>query len=106
MFGDGGGSHYLYVEQDEHFYHNAGQSANRIQTTDVRISEDAGRYLCDFIYYSSMAHLTKEDEDRRVVFLHVPVESDSRSIDTGVEVAVELIRALVQSGRMKKLVQD
>jgi len=71
------------------------------------VSEDAGRYLCDFIYYSSLAYLTKEkEEERRVVFLHVPVNSDETAVNTGTEVALELIRALVQSGRMKKLVQS
>jgi len=73
-----------------------------LPTTDVRISEDAGRYLCDFIYYSSLAHLTKKGEKRRVVFLHVPVDSDEAAIQTGIEVTIELIRGLVQSGRMNK----
>ncbi len=80
--------------------------ANEWQTTDVRISEDAGRYLCDFIYYSSLAHLTKKEEERRVVFLHVPVDSNAAAITTGVEVTVELIRAIVQSGRLKKATKE
>ena len=33
----------------------------------VRVSEDAGRYLCDFIYYKSL-HLNKAP----VLFVHVP----------------------------------
>ncbi|KAG9233660.1 pyroglutamyl peptidase-like protein type I [Amylocarpus encephaloides] len=74
--------------------------------TDVRVSEDAGRYLCDFMYFSSLAHLTKKEEDRRVTFFHVPVEADEASIDTGVEVAIELIRAIVQSGRMKDILRN
>lgn len=79
---------------------------NEMQTTDVRISEDAGRYLCDFIYFSSLAHLTKKGDERRVVFLHVPVDSNEAAIKTGVEVTIELIRAVVQSGRLKKKVQQ
>jgi pyroglutamyl-peptidase len=71
----------------------------------VRISEDAGRYLCDFIYYSSLAYLTKKEEERRVIFLHVPVESDEAAVNTGVEATIELIRALVQSRQVKKVVQ-
>jgi pyrrolidone-carboxylate peptidase len=59
--------------------------------------------LCDFIYYSSLSHLLKKGEEKRVVFLHVPVEADEAALKTGVEVTIELIRALVQSGRMKKL---
>lgn len=73
------------------------------QNIDVRVSEDAGRYLCDFIYYSSLAHLWKHNEERRVVFLHVPVDSDAKAIATGVEALEELIRAVVVSGQMKKL---
>jgi len=73
--------------------------------TDIRISEDAGRYLCDFIYFSSLAHLEKHGEERRVVFFHVPVDVDEKSIQTGIDTVVELIRAMVQSGRMKSLVE-
>lgn len=73
---------------------------------DVRVSEDAGRYLCDFVYYSSLAELTKRGEERRVVFLHVPVDSDEKAIETGVDATLELIRAVVQSGRMGKLMRQ
>lgn len=69
----------------------------------MRISEDAGRYLCDFIYFSSLAHLTKKGEDRRVVFLHVPVEATEAAIKTGVEVTIELIRAMVRSNALRKV---
>ena len=77
----------------------------RYQDIDVRPSGDAGRYLCDFIYYSSLAELWKRDEERRVVFLHVPVESDELSIARGREVLIELIRALVQSRKMGRAAQ-
>jgi pyroglutamyl-peptidase len=70
------------------------------------VSEDAGRYLCDFIYFSSLAYLTKMEEDRRVVFFHVPVESDEAHIATGIDAAIELIRGIVQSGRVKKKVEQ
>lgn len=73
---------------------------------DIRISEDAGRYLCDYIYYSSLAHLFRKGEDRRVVFLHLPVESDPVSVEAGVQITLELIRALVQSGRMKEVLRQ
>lgn len=73
---------------------------------DIRVSEDAGRFLCDFIYYSSLAHLQKKGEDKRVVFLHVPVDSDDASVQAGVDITIELIRAMVQSGRMKKILQQ
>lgn len=70
--------------------------------TDARISEDAGRYLCDFIYYSSLAELTKRQERKRVLFLHVPVGVDEESVMKGVEITCELIRAIVASDITKK----
>lgn len=37
------------------------------------------------------------------MFLHVPVWADEEAVRKGVEVTVELIRAIVDSGRMKKI---
>ncbi|KAK2624063.1 hypothetical protein QTJ16_006697 [Diplocarpon rosae] len=70
---------------------------------DVRVSENAGRYLCDFIYFSSLAHLTKKEEERRVVFLHVPISADEEAIEDGIQVTLELIRAIVQSEQTKTI---
>jgi pyrrolidone-carboxylate peptidase len=64
---------------------------------DLRISEDAGHYLCDFIYFSSLAHLYKAGERRRVVFLHVPSDASEHSIATGTEVMLQLVRSVVES---------
>ena len=64
---------------------------------DLRISEDAGHYLCDFIYFSSLAHLYKDGERRRVVFLHVPSDASEHSIAAGKEVMLQLLRSVVES---------
>lgn len=72
---------------------------------DVRVSEDAGRYLCDFIYYSSLAELTKKGEEKRALFFHVPVDVSEKAVRTGVEATLELIRAVVQSGRVGKIIR-
>jgi pyroglutamyl-peptidase len=77
-----------------------------LSDADVRISEDAGRYLCDYIYYSTLAQLFRKGEERRVVFLHVPVESNDAAVKAGVEITIELIRALVQSSRMKNVLRQ
>ncbi|KAI1328285.1 putative pyroglutamyl peptidase type I [Xylariaceae sp. FL0255] len=71
-------------------------------TSNLRVSEDAGRYLCDFIYMSSLAHLWKQQRRRNVVFLHVPLHSDEQSITRGVELVLNLIRSLVESELEKK----
>ncbi|RSM15597.1 hypothetical protein CEP52_000650 [Fusarium oligoseptatum] len=64
---------------------------------DLRISEDAGRYLCDFIYYSSLAELWKLQRPRKVVFLHVPADASHQSIEKGRELAVNLVRSIIES---------
>ncbi|KAK7421914.1 hypothetical protein QQX98_001908 [Neonectria punicea] len=69
---------------------------------DLRISEDAGRYLCDFIYYSSLAELWKQDRPRKVVFFHVPADASHTSIAQGRELAVNLIRSIVESEVSKR----
>lgn len=65
---------------------------------DVRISEDAGRYLCDFIYFLSLAERRRRGEEGQVLFLHVPVEADAEAVERGVRIALELIRAVVVVG--------
>ncbi|KAF2685841.1 peptidase C15, pyroglutamyl peptidase I-like protein [Lentithecium fluviatile CBS 122367] len=68
---------------------------------DVRLSPDAGNFLCGFIYYNSLAHYYSMKEDERpVAFLHVPDLSDSdEKLNTGRNVAIALIKALVESKR-------
>ncbi|CAK7234294.1 hypothetical protein SCUCBS95973_008886 [Sporothrix curviconia] len=64
---------------------------------DLRISVDAGRYLCDFIYTSSLAHLWKQGARRRVAFLHVPAAAAPERIAVGQGLVVELIRSLAET---------
>ncbi|KAK3900960.1 Pyroglutamyl-peptidase 1, partial [Staphylotrichum tortipilum] len=64
---------------------------------DLRISEDAGHYMCDFIYFSSLAYLYKAGEKRRVLFLHVPSDASEHSIATGRELVLQLVRSVVES---------
>jgi hypothetical protein len=63
---------------------------------DVRLSNDAGRYLCEFIYYTSLAHALQAGRDGGVVFFHVPGWTDERSIERGQSVAIALIKALAE----------
>ncbi|KJZ80595.1 hypothetical protein HIM_00445 [Hirsutella minnesotensis 3608] len=64
---------------------------------DLRISEDAGKYLCEFIYYSSLSTLLKQDRSKKVVFFHVPCDASDRHVTQGRELAVNLIRAIAES---------
>ncbi|KAI8961723.1 peptidase [Daldinia sp. FL1419] len=66
------------------------------------ISDDAGRYLCDFIYFSSLAHLYKQQRTRRVVFFHVPLHPDPESLSRGKELALQLIRSICETSLLNK----
>lgn len=72
---------------------------------DVRLSPDAGNFMCGFIYYNSLAHYFQKGDERPVAFLHVPdLSSSPEKLDTGREVAVALIKALVESRRVMGVV--
>nr|AJD23171.1 putative pyroglutamyl peptidase type I [Onygena corvina] len=62
---------------------------------DVRLSHDAGRYLCEYIYYTSLAACWEEQRPRGVIFLHVPGWTDKASVEMGADVLVGLVRAAV-----------
>jgi pyroglutamyl-peptidase len=66
-----------------------------VQDVPVVIAEDHPRFLCGYIYYSSLARCCNKGEKRRLVFLHVPIEYGSRDIQTGVRVASSIISAMV-----------
>jgi pyroglutamyl-peptidase len=67
---------------------------------DVRPSEDAGNFLCGFIYYTSMAEYYKlSEKERPVIFLHVPDLPTKDKLDQGREITCALIRALVESNK-------
>lgn len=68
---------------------------------DVRLNPDAGNFLCGFIYYNSLAQYYRHGgEERPVAFMHVPDLSGSEArLREGWEVAVALIKALVESRR-------
>ncbi|KAK6958154.1 hypothetical protein Daesc_000949 [Daldinia eschscholtzii] len=64
----------------------------------LQISDDAGHYLCDFIYFSSLAHLYKQERLKKVIFFHVPLHSDPESLSRGKELALQLIKSVCEVG--------
>ncbi|KAI0998825.1 hypothetical protein K3495_g9371 [Podosphaera aphanis] len=73
-----------------------------LMSADLRVSDDPGRYLCDFIYYSSLAYLAQSSRKKLVTFLHVPPHADETAISFGTEVTIKLIQAMVQSEIVKR----
>ncbi|KAL8744494.1 MAG: hypothetical protein Q9190_003273 [Brigantiaea leucoxantha] len=68
---------------------------------DVRPSRDAGRFLCEFIYFTSLVEFWRQNREigRPVMFLHVPGRIEDVDITTGRKVAMGLIGAMVASWR-------
>lgn len=67
------------------------------------VSTNAGHFLCDYIYFNSLAQCFKANETRRVAFLHVPAAKAApedhyeEHIKVGREIATQLIRSIVES---------
>ncbi|PFH57750.1 hypothetical protein XA68_14636 [Ophiocordyceps unilateralis] len=64
---------------------------------DLRLSDDAGRFLCEFIYFTSLSELMRRRRRRNVVFLHVPCHATERYVTQGRDLALSLVRAVAQS---------
>jgi pyroglutamyl-peptidase len=86
----------------------SGSSHGAAKQPDVRISHDAGNFLCGFIYYNALAHFHAINEkERPVAFMHVPDLSDSEEkMREGRNATVELIKALVESRRERGVVDQ
>ena len=39
----------------------------------TEISHDAGRFVCNTLYYKTLEHLSSQEEDHHCIFVHVPV---------------------------------
>ncbi|MCJ1405051.1 hypothetical protein MMC11_008277 [Xylographa trunciseda] len=65
----------------------------------LRLSTDAGHYLCEFIYYTGLVEYWRRDPEgeRPVMFLHVPKGLEEEDVDKGRRVAEGLIQAVVGS---------
>lgn len=69
----------------------------------LKLSTNPGHFLCDYIFFNSLAHCFKANERRRVAFLHVPAHKPNPEqqydahVKTGTEIATQLIRSIVES---------
>lgn len=70
---------------------------------DIRPSDNAGRYLCEFLLYTSLLEFSDRDPTgaRRCMFLHVPNGTKQAELARGTKVALALIAALVDSEMTK-----
>ncbi|CAH7688567.1 hypothetical protein BY996DRAFT_6418246 [Phakopsora pachyrhizi] len=82
---------------------------SKVPDANIRSSTDAGRYLCEYIYYASLCHhysLKNSNSSRTkdflpVLFLHVPSSIEDHQIEFGRKVLVETVKAVVNSHFIK-----
>ena len=63
---------------------------------EVRPHYEAGPYCCGFIYYESLATCWRRGLKTRVMFSHVPGDSDRESLERGKDVVLAMIGAVCQ----------
>ena len=67
---------------------------------DLRTSDDVGNYVCGFVYYASLEWFWRRDGplgERKVLFFHVPRLEGKEGFERGTDVAVALIKAVIES---------
>lgn len=78
-----------------------------VRAAEIGPSDGVGRYLCGFLFYTTLAwyELQERGGDKPVLFLHVPVCPTEEDVKTGQEVVIEVIRNMVEiwlESRQKK----
>ena len=76
----------------------------RLPDDDVRVSGNAGRYLCEYTFYTTMLEFWQRNQaaDRRCIFLHVPNGCNEEDIQKGRGVVLALIEAAISSEQTKR----
>jgi hypothetical protein len=68
----------------------------------VRVSNDVGKYFCEFQLYALLAVLHRREEFGMVMSLHTPLPKEHEDIQRGVEVTTALIQALLEDKDFKE----
>ncbi|KYK56340.1 hypothetical protein DCS_03338 [Drechmeria coniospora] len=79
-------------------FYESGETDNQWPGIDFKItSYNKEIFLCQYLYYSSMAFLRGQNRPGKVVFLHVPSLTTPEAIQTSKDVTMNLIRSIVES---------
>jgi pyroglutamyl-peptidase len=63
-------------------------------TTDTFISHNAGKFVCNYLYYQVLRHLERERSTAKCLFVHVPLLDESNKL-TVAEDFVAILRCLL-----------
>ncbi|KAG0128283.1 hypothetical protein HOY82DRAFT_30109 [Tuber indicum] len=75
----------------------------------IKVSDDAGRFLCEFTYYTSLKAACEKEgngklKSEKVLFMHVPPLAKPFGIETGRRVLIEVVKAMVKAGEERKVI--
>ncbi|CUS13842.1 unnamed protein product [Tuber aestivum] len=75
----------------------------------IKVSDDAGRFLCEFIYYTSLKAACEKEgngklKSEKVLFMHVPPLAEPFGVETGRKVLIEVAKGMVKAGEERKVV--
>lgn len=68
---------------------------------DLQVSDDAGKFLCEFTFFAAMLEYWKRDEkgQRPCMFLHVPAGTEAADLNHGREVVLALVVIILRSSK-------
>ncbi|KAG0641384.1 hypothetical protein HOY80DRAFT_733865 [Tuber brumale] len=75
----------------------------------IKVSDDAGRFLCEFTYYTSLKAACEKEgngnlKSEKVLFMHVPPLAEPFGIETGRRVLIEVVKGMVKAGEERKVI--
>ncbi|PWW73669.1 hypothetical protein C7212DRAFT_346955 [Tuber magnatum] len=75
----------------------------------IKASDDAGRFVCEITYYTSLKAACEKDgngklKSEKVLFMHVPPLAEPFGIETGRRVLIEVVKGMVKAGEERKVI--
>ncbi|KAI1123110.1 hypothetical protein F5Y10DRAFT_60778 [Nemania abortiva] len=84
----------LSTDLDINFVHDKVKAD--IEAANIIISHDHERFLCGYEYFTSLAAAYNRSEKKRLLYLHTPIEHDSKDIQHGVRIVVKIVESMVE----------
>ncbi|KAL9101783.1 MAG: hypothetical protein Q9163_003002 [Psora crenata] len=91
--------------RNEHQREDEQHEQHDVDEEDVRPSSNAGRYICEFTFFTTLLEFWRRRQEARGAFLHVPCGIGETDLRRGRRVVLALMAALVGSeiAKSKKL---
>ncbi|KAJ8123351.1 hypothetical protein ONZ43_g680 [Nemania bipapillata] len=94
----------LSTDLDVKFIHE--KVTGNIEGANIDIAEDHERFLCGYEYFTSLVAAYKRKEKRNLLFLHTPIEHDSKDIEHGVRIVVKIVESMIEDIERQRSLSD